>query len=100
MSLKDERKKCKVCGVGFDSKRALHAHIKSHKLFLADYYCKYYPRYNLLTGEQLPFKNREDYFVKSFSSRKQLNEWARKADERDVKKYLLSQLKNRIEARV
>ena len=94
-----ETKKCKVCDADFDSQRALHAHIKSHNLFLAEYYCKYYPRYNLLTGEQLPFKKREDYFVKSFSTIKELNQWAGTANEKDVADYILLQLKNRIEGK-
>jgi hypothetical protein len=94
--MNSESSKCRVCNAEFDSQRAVHAHIKSHNLFLADYYCKYYPRHNLLTGEQLPFKNKEDYFVKGFANRAQLNEWADGAKKEDVKEYLLKQLQNRI----
>tara|TARA_Y100001937_G_scaffold128732_1_gene207380 strand:- start:968 stop:1903 length:936 start_codon:yes stop_codon:yes gene_type:complete len=97
--MSSETYKCKVCGAEFDSQRALHAHIKSHGLYLADYYCKYYPRYNLLTGEQLPFKNKEDYFVKSFSNRKELDVWAKTAKREEVSSYILKQLKNRIESK-
>ena len=99
MNSKNERNKCKVCGTQFETQRSLHAHIKSHSLFLADYYCTHYPRYNLLTGEQLPFKKREDYFVKSFSTIAELNQWASIAKREDVASYILSQLKNRVESK-
>jgi len=94
-----ELDKCKVCAAEFDSTRSLHAHIKSHSLYLADYYCKYYPRYNLLTGEQLPFKSREDYFAKSFSNRRELKLWAKTAKQEKVAEYILDQLKNRIQSK-
>lgn len=99
LGMNSEAYKCKVCGAEFDSQRSLHAHIKSHGLYLADYYCKYYPMYNLLTGEKLPFKNREDYFVKGFANRQQLNIWLKTAGKREASDYILRQLKNRIETK-
>jgi hypothetical protein len=94
-----ECKKCKVCNAEFESQRALHAHIKSHSLFLAEYYCKYYPRYNLLSGEQLPYKDREEYFVKGFSTRRELDKWSRVADKGEVSEYIVKQLKNRVDSK-
>ncbi len=97
MSLTDERTTCRVCGAVFDSQRALHAHIKTHDLYLAEYYCKYWPKYNLLTKELLPFKNVDDYFTKRFSNRKELNTWAKTAKTDELREYIILQLKNRIE---
>ena len=87
---------CKECGKDFSSERALHAHIKSHGTYLAEYYCRYYPRTNLLTGEPLPFKNKEDYFSRNFRDRRELNKWVKIANPKDIKDYLLAQLKTRI----
>jgi hypothetical protein len=88
---------CRECEKDFPSERALHAHIKGHGTYLAEYYCKHYPRTNLLTGEPLPFKNKEDYFGRNFRDRGELNKWVKIAKPGDVKDYLLDQLKNRIQ---
>lgn len=87
---------CKECGKVFPTERSLHAHIKGHGMYLAEYYCKHYPRTNLLTGEQLPFKSKEDYFGKRFRDRSELNKWAKISPEEEVKAYLLEQLENRV----
>ena len=52
--------KCKECGREFGSEAALHRHIKIHDMNLADYYTKNFPRKNLLTGDPLPFKNKDE----------------------------------------
>lgn len=88
--------KCKECGADFPSIKSLHAHIKKHDLILGDYYVKHYPRYNKLTGKQLPFKNYHDYFEKDFSNYSQLVEWCQSAPKEEVKDYLVNVLKNRI----
>ena len=53
---------CKVCGQKFKSYRGLHGHLKKHKLSLAEYYCVYYPRFDLWDKSPIPFKNKNDYF--------------------------------------
>jgi len=93
------KEECRVCGKSFSSERALHAHIKSHDLFLADYYVKYFKRKNLLTGELLPFKNKSQYFSEDFSSRNQLMEWCEKAKSSEVKEYISKKLEYRINAK-
>ena len=49
---------CKICEKPFAKERSLHGHLKAHKVTQAEYYCRYYPRYNKLTGDPLPFKNK------------------------------------------
>ena len=44
--------KCKVCGAEFKTEKSLHAHLKAHKMYVADYYVKHYPRYNKLNGKK------------------------------------------------
>lgn len=87
---------CKVCGESFSVERSLHAHLKKHSLTMAEYYTKYYPRNNLLTGDPLPFKTKQEYFSKDFSTRSQLLKWCAQSSDDDVKKYILELLKSRI----
>ena len=71
-------------------------HLRSHKITLAEYYTKYFPRNNLLTGDPLPFKNKENYFERDFSNRKQLLQWCEENKGEKVKSYILKILKQRI----
>ena len=57
---------CLECQQAFDSERSLHAHVKKHDMFLHDYYVKHFRRKDLLTGNLLPFKNKEQYFQSYF----------------------------------
>lgn len=87
---------CKVCHEEFDTEKGLHIHLKKHKMDLATYYTTYYPRYNLYTGKALPFKNRDDYFSKDFSNRKQLLKWCMEQPKEVTKEYALKKLESRI----
>lgn len=58
--------KCKVCDQEFETDKSLHAHIKKHGLYQAEYYCKYYPKFSLFYKKQIPFLNKKDYFSKEF----------------------------------
>lgn len=88
--------KCKECEAEFESEKALHAHIKAHKMYVADYYVKHYPRFNKLNGNPLPFKNKEEYFQNDFTTRAQLIKWCETADQGEVKDYIVKVAKDRI----
>lgn len=87
---------CKICSEQFENEKKLHMHLRSHKITLAEYYTKYYPRNNLLTREPLPFKNKEQYFDRDFANRKQLLDWCAKTPDAQVKEYILELLDRRI----
>jgi hypothetical protein len=89
--------KCKVCHEEFDTEKGLHIHLKKHKIDLATYYTTYYPRKNLLTGDPLPFKNKEDYFNKDFSTRQQLIKWCMSQPKEVAAEYALTKLKQRVD---
>jgi len=91
--------KCQVCHEEFDTEKGLHIHLKKHKMDLATYYTTYYPRNNLLTGEPLPFKNKEDYFNNDFSTRSQLIKWCMSQSKKVAGEYALKKLKKRIESK-
>jgi len=89
--------KCKACEEEFSSEKGLHLHLKKHKMDLATYYTTYYPRKNLLTGDILPFKSKEEYFSKDFSTKAQLIKWCLQEDKKLVKPYVLKKLKERVD---
>jgi len=91
--------KCKACEEEFSSEKGLHLHLKKHKMDLATYYTTYYPRKNLLTGDALPFKDKEEYFRKDFSTRAQLTKWCLQEGKEITKPYVLKILKERIESK-
>lgn len=66
---------------------------------VAEYYTTFYPRYNKLNGEPLPFKNKEDYFNKDFSTYQQMIKWCNASDPLEVKEYLRHQLQHRIDSK-
>ena len=70
--------------------------IKAHSVTLADYYHKFFPRKNLLTGRIIPFKDKKDYFSKDFSNRGQLIKWCETEEKEVVSEYIKSALVKRI----
>lgn len=88
--------KCKECGSEFSSEKSLHGHLKAHKVYVADYYVKHYPRFNKFNGNPLQFKNKEDYFANDFLNRSQLTAWCKKSDPAEVKEYILELAQRRI----
>jgi hypothetical protein len=101
LNIMEERDKfiCQACHEKFDTEKGLHIHLKKHQMDLATYYTTYYPRKNLLTGEPLPFKNKEDYFNRDFSTRKQLIKWCMSQDKSKTKEYAIQKLKQRIDSK-
>lgn len=87
---------CKICSESFEGEKKLHMHLRAHKITLAEYYTKYYPRKNLLTGDPLPFKNKEQYFDRDFANRNELLKWCSVTDDETVKNYILELLQRRV----
>lgn len=88
--------KCKICGSEFKTERSLHTHIKAHGILLSEYYITYYPRYNLYTGELIPFKNKKQYFSTYFSNSVEIEKWLATADHEHAQQILLKILEDRI----
>lgn len=89
---------CKECGLEFEKEKSLHAHLKKHKLGLAEYYEKHYPRLNLATGKPLKFKDKEDYFGRFFETRKQMNGFLLSGDAKAAS-IALEMLRRRVETK-
>ena len=76
--------KCAVCGKEFDTERQLHGHLKAHKLRMAEYYQKYFPRKDKYSGELIKFKSKDYYFDRDFNSRDNLRLWLKNQDENEI----------------
>ena len=87
---------CLECGKDFPTERSLHAHFKAHGMFLADYYCKHFPRKCLFDGLPLQFKNKDDYFHSLFANRKNMEAWLAKSSVEQKKPVLAELLSWRI----
>lgn len=66
---------CLVCGESFKSIRSLHGHLRKHDISVEEYYIKNYPRFDLLTKESIPYKNREQYLSQNFVNRENMRKW-------------------------
>tara|TARA_Y100000361_G_C11117454_1_gene321218 strand:- start:28 stop:963 length:936 start_codon:yes stop_codon:yes gene_type:complete len=80
--------KCKVCDKVFETERQLHAHLKAHKLRVAAYYQKYFPRYDLYDQTIIKFKSKDYYFSNDFNSRVNQLKWLKEQPLEKAKEYL------------
>lgn len=83
--------KCLVDGSTHSTLPDLHLHLRKLKVKQSDYYETYLPRYDLLTGEKIPFKDYESYKKVDFLNKNNLNKWAKLNPEKAVawvEKYL------------
>lgn len=89
--------KCKICNLDFETEKYFHTHLKSHKLRMVEYYQKYEPRYDLLTGEIINFKNKDYYFSNDFNNKNSMKKWLSQQTEEAQKEYLKKFLTQRKE---
>jgi hypothetical protein len=88
--------KCKVCDQEFETDKSLHAHIKKHGLYQAEYYCKYYPKFSLFYKKQIPFLNKKDYFSKEFLDLNEFLLWEKSVESDLAKAKCLDLFQKRI----
>ena len=88
---------CQECDEEFKNYVDLHRHLRSHKMLLVDYYHKHYPRKDLLTGEFIKYKNRDQYLSDEFNTKTNLKKWLKELDVEEAKKYCEQILLNRKE---
>ena len=83
---------CKICGKDVSERAHFY---KLHKIKEKDYYEKYFPRYDLLTKEKIPFISIDLYGSKDFLSKTNFRKYLESVSDIDGKNYILSILKKR-----
>lgn len=89
--------KCKICNSEFETEKSFHSHLKSHKLRMVEYYQAHEPRYDLLTGEIINFKNKDYYFSNDFNNKNNMKQWLKTQSPDSQKNYLKKLLSQRKE---
>lgn len=84
--------KCKVCNEIFAADKFLHLHLKAHKINTAEYYQKYYPRYDLYSNDMINFKNKDQYFVDDFNNKNNLKAYVKNLDANIIEDFLTKML--------
>ena len=87
--------KCAICNKEFENDRKLHAHLKAHKMRMAEYYQTQYPRYDKYDGKIIKFKNKVQYFESDFNSRTNLRMWLKNSTIEEAKQYCKEILESR-----
>jgi len=86
---------CRVCSQPFHRQEEFNGHLRSHKIRIADYYHKYYPRYDLYSNELINFKDKGQYFSTNFNTRSNFSVWFKSQNEAKQKEYCIEFLKKR-----
>ena len=83
--------KCLVDDTDLPDLGTLHKYLRVLKVKQADYYEKYFPRMDLLTGEKIPFKDYDSYQVADFLNKNNLKRYCSENPKAGIewsKKYL------------
>jgi hypothetical protein len=66
---------CKIDGKEFKDEKSLHFALKGYGLNKVKYYQTYYERRDLLTGELINFKTKEQYLNSDFNDKNNMKKW-------------------------
>jgi hypothetical protein len=66
---------------------------------MAEYYQKYFPRYDLYDKKIIKFKSKQFYFESNFNGRLNLKKWLKEQPEETAREYCINFLKHRKETR-
>ena len=79
---------CKVCSKEFDGDLNFHKHLKSHKYTQAEYYQKFFPRYDAYDETIIRYKNKEYYFGTYFNSKSNFKRWLSNKTPKECQEYV------------
>jgi len=78
---------CKIDGKEFKDEKSLHLALRSYGLNKEKYYHKYYPKKDLLTGETINFKSKEQYLNSDFNDKNNMKKWLKEQSPEKAKEY-------------
>ena len=88
---------CKIDGKEFKDEKSLHLALRGYGLNKEKYYHKYYPKKDLLTGETINFKTKEQYFNSDFNDKNNMKKWLKDQPIEKAQEYCTSLLVKRKE---
>jgi hypothetical protein len=65
----------KIDGKEFKDEKSLHLSLKNYGLSKEKYYHKYFPKKDLLTGDVINFKTKDQYFNSDFNHKNNMKKW-------------------------
>jgi hypothetical protein len=86
---------CKVDGKEFKDEKSLHLALRGYGLNKEKYYHQYYPKKDLLTGETINFKTKEQYLNSDFNDKNNMKKWLKSQPLEKSKEYCIDLLKKR-----
>jgi hypothetical protein len=86
---------CKVDGKEFKDEKSLHLALRGYGLNKEKYYHQYYPKKDLLTGETINFKTKEQYLNSDFNDKNNMKKWLKSQPLENSKEYCINLLKKR-----
>jgi hypothetical protein len=86
---------CKVDGKEFKDEKSLHLALRGYGLNKEKYYHQYYPKKDLLTGETINFKTKEQYLNSDFNDKNNMKKWLKSQPLEKSKQYCIDLLKKR-----
>ena len=86
---------CKVDGKEFKDEKSLHLALRGYGLNKEKYYHTYYPKKDLLTGDTINFKTKEQYFNSDFNDKNNMKKWLKSQPLENSKEYCIDLLKKR-----
>jgi hypothetical protein len=86
---------CKVDGKEFKDEKSLHLALRGYGLNKEKYYHQYYPKKDLLTGETINFKTKEQYLNSDFNDKNNMKKWLKSQPLEESKEYCVDLLKKR-----
>jgi hypothetical protein len=78
---------CKVDGKEFKDEKSLHLALRGYGLNKEKYYHTYYPRRDLLTGDTINFKTKEQYLNSDFNDKNNLKKWLKQQTIQKAQEY-------------
>lgn len=82
----------KIDGKEYKDEKSLHLALRSYGLNKEKYYHTYHPRRDLLTGEIINFKNKEQYFNNDFNDKNNMKKWLKEQSLEKAQEYCKSLL--------
>ena len=78
---------CKVDGKEFKDEKSLHLALRGYGLNKEKYYHTYFPKKDLLTGDVILFKTKEQYLNSDFNDKNNMKKWLKKQPLEEAQDY-------------